>query len=70
MIFVLIPLLIFLLIVIIRCIRIVPQSQAYVIERLGAYLTTWSVGIHLKTPIIDKVVCKVSTKEQVLDFPP
>jgi len=51
-------------------IRIVPQAHAYVIERLGAYQTTWSVGIHVKLPLIDKVGKKISLKEQVVDFPP
>lgn len=70
MIFIAIALLIFILVVVIACIRVVPQSQAFVIERLGGYLTTWSVGIHLKAPIIDKIEKKVSLKEQVLDFQP
>lgn len=51
-------------------IRIVPQAQAYVLERLGVYSTTWDAGLHLKTPFIERVVRKVSLKEQVLDFPP
>ncbi|MCI6152022.1 SPFH domain-containing protein [Fusobacterium perfoetens] len=51
-------------------IRIVAQSQAYVIERLGAYLTTWDVGLNILIPFIDRVAKKVSLKEQVLDFPP
>lgn len=51
-------------------IRIVPQSEAYVIERLGAYKTTWSTGIHVKTPFIESISKKVSLKEKVLAFPP
>lgn len=51
-------------------IRIVSQSQAFVIERLGAYLTTWDVGLNVLIPFIDRIVRKVSLKEQVLDFPP
>lgn len=51
-------------------IRIVPQAQAYVVERLGAYQTTWGVGLHIKVPLIDKIAKKVSLKEQVVDFPP
>ena len=51
-------------------VRIVSQSQAFVIERLGAYLTTWEVGLNVLIPFIDKIVRKVSLKEQVLDFPP
>lgn len=52
------------------CIRIVPQAEAYVVERLGAYQTTWDTGLHLKTPVIDKVAKKVPLKEQIADFPP
>ena len=51
-------------------VRIVLQSQAFVIERLGAYLTTWDVGLNVLIPFIDRIVRKVSLKEQVLDFPP
>ena len=59
-----------LLLIFIRCIRIVPQAKAYVIERLGAYKTTWNVGMHLKVPFIERVAKIVSLKEQVADFPP
>lgn len=52
------------------CIKIVPQAQAYVMERLGAYQGTWSVGIHFKVPFIDKVARRVILKEQVVDFAP
>ena len=51
-------------------IRIVPQAQSYVVERLGAYQATWGVGLHIKIPLIDKIAKKVSLKEQVVDFPP
>ncbi|MBM6690353.1 MAG: SPFH domain-containing protein [Fusobacterium sp.] len=51
-------------------VRIVSQSQAFVIERLGGYLTTWDVGLNILIPFIDRIVKKVSLKEQVLDFPP
>ncbi|MCI8284112.1 MAG: paraslipin [Firmicutes bacterium] len=51
-------------------IRIVPQANAYVLERLGAYSGTWEVGIHVKIPLIDKIAKKVSLKEHVIDFPP
>ena len=51
-------------------IKIVPQAHAYVIERLGAYSTTWSVGLHIKIPLIERVANKVTLKEQVVDFPP
>ena len=52
------------------CVRIVPQAQAYVIERLGAYNGTWSVGMHFKVPFIDRDAKKVLLKEQVVDFAP
>ena len=52
------------------CVKIVPQAQAYVIERLGAYNGTWSVGMHFKVPFIDRVAKKVLLKEQVVDFAP
>ncbi len=58
------------LIVLVSCIRIVPQAHAYVIERLGAYQNTWDVGLHFMVPMIDQVSRKVSLKEQVIDFPP
>jgi len=51
-------------------IRIVPQANAYVIERLGAYSTTWSVGLHVKVPLIDRVANRVILKEKVIDFAP
>ena len=56
--------------VVLSCIKIVPQAHAYVIERLGAYQSTWSVGLHFKVPFIDKVARKVILKEQVVDFAP
>ena len=52
------------------CIKIVPQAYAYVVERLGAYQGTWSVGLHIKLPILDKIAKKVNLKEQVVDFAP
>ena len=58
------------LLVLASCIRIVPQAQALVVERLGAYLETWSVGIHFKVPFIDRVAKRVLLKEQVVDFAP
>lgn len=62
---------IFILILIIATnVRVVPQARAYVIERLGGYHTTWSVGLHFKIPFIDKVAKRVNLKEQVADFPP
>jgi regulator of protease activity HflC (stomatin/prohibitin superfamily) len=57
-------------VIFIRNIRIVQQARAYVIERLGAYKTTWNVGLHFKVPFIEKVAKVVSLKEQVADFPP
>ena len=59
-----------LLIILIRCIRVVPQARACVIERLGAYSTTWGVGLHFKLPFIERIARTVSLKEQVVDFPP
>lgn len=57
-------------ITIVRSIRVVQQARACVVERLGAYKTTWGVGIHVKVPFIEKVARTVSLKEQVADFPP
>ncbi len=65
-----IAVIIFILILIIANIRIVPQAKAYIIERLGAYLASWQVGLHVKFPIIDRISNKVSLKETVLDFQP
>ena len=58
------------LLILSSCIRIVPQAQALVVERLGAYLETWSVGVHFKVPFIDRVAKRVSLQEQVVDFAP
>ena len=68
-----IPAAILLLVIIfiaVRCIRIVQQARAYVIEFLGAYKTTWNVGIHFKLPFVERIAKVVSLKEQVADFPP
>ena len=54
----------------VSCIKIVPQANAIVVERLGGYLTTWAVGLHFKAPFIGRVAKKVLLKEQVVDFPP
>ena len=70
MIYILIAVIIIVMILIITNIRIVPQSNAFVIERLGAYHGTWNVGLHVKMPFIDKIAKKVSLKEKVFDFPP
>lgn len=56
--------------IIVSNVRIVPQADAFVIERLGSYYTTWENGLHVKVPIIDRVAKKVSLKEAVVDFPP
>ena len=69
-IFVIFAILLVIIILIARNIKIVPQAHAYVIERLGAYHTTWETGLHLKVPFIDRISKKVSLKEQVVDFPP
>lgn len=58
------------LLLVISCVKVVPQAHAMVIERLGAYLTTWPVGLHFKVPFIDRVARNVNLKEQVVDFPP
>lgn len=63
-------LLIIVVVMILSCIVIVPQAKAFVIERLGGYQTTWSVGVHFKMPLIDKVAKRVILKEQVVDFAP
>ena len=67
---ILLIILILIILLLASCIKIVPQAQAYVVERLGAYQGTWSVGLKVKLPIIDKVVRKVNLKEQVVDFEP
>ena len=65
-----VALVVIVLIVIIRNIAVVQQSKAYVIERLGAFHSVWSVGLHFKVPFIDRIAKRVSMKEQVLDYPP
>ncbi len=62
--------LVILILLLLSCIKIVPQAQAYVMERLGAYHSTWNVGLHFKIPLIERVAKRVSLKEQVVDFPP
>ena len=56
--------------ILISCVKIVHQAQAVVLERLGAYQTTWNTGLHFKLPIIDRVARRIDLKEQVVDFPP
>ncbi len=70
MLYIVIVLIAFILILIITNIRIVPQSDAFIIERLGGYLTTWQVGLRVKMPLIDRIANRVSLKERVLDFKP
>ena len=65
---VLLILLILAILIAASCIKIVPQAQAYVVERLGAYQDTWGVGLHFKVPIVDKVAKRVLLKEQVADY--
>ena len=67
---ILIALIVVILVILVSCLKVVPQAQAYVVERLGAYQGTWSVGFHVKVPFLDKVARKVNLKEQVADFPP
>ena len=68
MIFVIIALIVIAIVLIATNIRIIPQSHAAVIERLGAYCKTWQVGIHIKIPFIDRIATKISLKEKVLDL--
>ena len=68
--FIIIPLAILLIVLLVASVNIVPQAHAYVIERLGTYHTTWSPGLHMKVPFIDKVAKKITMMEQVADFPP
>lgn len=68
--FILIAIIVIVLLVLASCIKVVPQAQAYVMERVGGYQGTWGVGIHFKAPFIDKIAKKVLLKEQVVDFAP
>ncbi|MBQ4604124.1 MAG: SPFH/Band 7/PHB domain protein [Clostridia bacterium] len=68
--FILILLALFLILIVVLNIKIVPQSKAYVIERLGTYSATWQTGLHFKIPFIERVAKQVSLKEQIVDFPP
>lgn len=67
---ILIFLAIFLIAIVVMNVKIVPQSKAFVIERLGAYSATWQTGIHIKIPFIERIAKQVSLKEQIVDFPP
>lgn len=66
----LIALAVVILVILISNIKVVPQAHVFVVERLGAYNSTWATGLHFKIPFIDKISKKVSLKEQVIDFPP
>lgn len=68
--YIIIALLVIAMLLIITNIRIVPQSHAVIIERLGTYVATWQTGLHVKVPFIDRIANRVSLKEKVLDFPP
>ena len=70
MIWILAILLIIILVVLARCIVIVPQSNAYVTEWLGVYKDTWGAGLHIRTPFVERISRKVSLKEEAADFPP
>ncbi|MEE1312939.1 MAG: SPFH domain-containing protein [Lachnospiraceae bacterium] len=61
---------IFIILILASCVKIVPQAHTYVIERLGTYHATWTAGLHMKVPFIDRVARKVTLKEQVVDFAP
>lgn len=63
-------LLAFIIVLLISCIKIVPQAHSYILERLGGYYSTWNVGVHFKVPFIDRIARKVNLKEHVVDFPP
>ena len=69
-IYVVIALVIIILLILIANIKVVPQAHAYVVERLGAFHSTWGTGLHIKIPFSDRIAKKVSLKEQVVDFPP
>ena len=68
--YVIIAVIVIVMVLVITNIQIVPQARAFVIERLGTYITTWQTGLHVKTPFIDRIANRVSLKERVLDFPP
>ncbi|MEE3298788.1 MAG: stomatin-like protein [Candidatus Enteromonas sp.] len=58
------------IIILISCVKVTGQTEKIIVERLGAYHTTWGTGIHLKAPFVDKIACRIDMKEQVRDFPP
>lgn len=63
-------LIVLMILLMISCIKIVPQANSFIVERLGGYYATWGVGMHFKVPFIDRVAKRVSLKEHVVDFPP
>ena len=67
---ILLPVILFVLILLLSCIKVVPQANAYVIEFLGSYKSTWEHGLHLKIPFVERIAGKISLKEQVCDFAP
>ena len=70
MIYIILAIILIILIVLIANLKIVPQAQEYVVERLGSYKATWQTGVHFKIPFIERIAKKVSLKENVVDFPP
>ncbi len=68
--FILIAVILIILLILASCIKVVPQAQAFVVERVGGYQGTWGVGIHFKAPLIDRIAKRVPLKEQVADFAP
>ncbi len=64
-----VALIVIILAILVSCLKVVPQAQAYIVERLGAYQGTWSVGFHVRMPFLDKVARRVNLKEHVADFP-
>ncbi|NLC39721.1 MAG: peptidase, partial [Clostridiaceae bacterium] len=66
----LVAVILFIFLILIKNVRVVPQANVYVIERLGTYKTTWQSGIHMKLPFVDRIARRISLKERVADFPP
>jgi regulator of protease activity HflC (stomatin/prohibitin superfamily) len=67
---VLMAVILFIFLIVIKNVRVVPQANVYVIERLGTYKATWQAGIHMKLPFVDRIARRISLKERVADFPP
>ena len=63
-------LIVILFLILVSNIKIIPQAKAAIVERLGAYRSTWKTGVHFTIPFIDRIAKNMSLKEQVLDFPP